>query len=71
MRTGSEGLLNETGTARTALAPRGKVLVHGELWDAVAEEPIAAGETVEVVGIRNLTLAVRARHRDFTVHATV
>jgi len=71
VRTGSEGLLNETGTARTALAPRGKVLVHGELWDAVAEEPVAAGETVEVVGIRNLTLAVRARHRDFTVHATV
>ncbi|HSN89105.1 MAG TPA: nodulation protein NfeD [Thermoanaerobaculia bacterium] len=59
VRTGPEGMLHELGTARTALAPRGKVFVHGEIWDAVAEEPVAAGETVQVTGVRNLTLAVR------------
>lgn len=59
VRTGHEGMIHELGTARTALAPRGKVFVHGEIWDAVAEEPVAAGETVQVTGVRNLTLAVR------------
>jgi len=71
VQTGREGLLQELGTARTALDPRGKVLIHGEIWDAVAEEPVTAGETVEVTGVRNLTLAVRAHRRDYTVKQTV
>ncbi|HKV07656.1 MAG TPA: NfeD family protein, partial [Thermoanaerobaculia bacterium] len=59
VRTGLEGMIHELGTARSSLAPRGKVFVHGEIWDAVAEEPVAAGETVQVTAVRNLTLAVR------------
>ncbi|MFP5287679.1 MAG: NfeD family protein, partial [Thermoanaerobaculia bacterium] len=59
VRTGLEGLVHEIGTARSSLAPRGKVFVHGEIWDALAEEPVAAGEPVQVVGVRNLTLSVR------------
>lgn len=58
--TGREGLIHERGTARTPLDPRGKVFVHGELWDAVSPEPVAAGETVEIVAVQNLTLEVRA-----------
>jgi membrane-bound serine protease (ClpP class) len=69
--TGKEGMLHELGTARTPLAPRGKVLIHGEIWDAVADDPVAAGETVEVVGVRSLTLAVRAHLRDDAVKETV
>ena len=61
VRTGVEGLIHEVGIARSPLSPRGKVFVHGELWDAVAEEPVAIGESVEVVAVRNLTLAVRRR----------
>jgi membrane-bound serine protease (ClpP class) len=59
VRTGAEGLVHEQGTARSPLAPRGKVFVHGEIWEAVAEEPVAAGEPVEVLGIEGLTLKVR------------
>lgn len=62
VRTGREGMMHERGTARTALAPEGKIFVHGEIWSAVAETadaPIAAGDPVEVVGIENLTLRVR------------
>ena len=59
VRTGIEGLLHERGVARSALAPSGKVFVHGELWDAAAEQPVAAGESVEVVAVRGMTLAVR------------
>jgi membrane-bound serine protease (ClpP class) len=61
VRTGVEGLIHEIGTARSPLNPGGKVFVHGELWDAIADEPVALGEPVEVVAVRNLTLAVRRR----------
>ncbi len=61
VRTGAEGMLHELGTARTAIAPRGKVFVHGEIWDAVAEEPVAGGEAVEVVAIEDFILRVRPR----------
>jgi membrane-bound serine protease (ClpP class) len=59
--TGREGLVGLQGTARSALAPRGKVLVFGEIWDAVAEEPVPSGEEVEVVRVDNMTLVVRRR----------
>ena len=61
VRTGVEGLIHEIGVARSPLNPGGKVFVHGEIWDAIADEPVAVGEPVEVVAVRNLTLAVRHR----------
>lgn len=61
VRTGLEGLIHQQGTARTPLAPRGKVFVHGEIWDAVAEEPVAGGEEVEVVGVRVDDFLLRVR----------
>ncbi len=59
--TGREGMVSERGVARTDLAPRGKVSVHGEIWDAVSEAPVAAGQQVEVVGIDGLLLRVQPR----------
>src|SRR6266567_3858385 len=35
--TGAHGMLGETAVAVTALAPQGKVMVHGEYWDAIAQ----------------------------------
>jgi len=58
-RMAAAGTAGRLGTARTDLAPRGKVFVRGELWDAVAEHPVAAGERVEVVEADGLTLYVR------------
>jgi membrane-bound serine protease (ClpP class) len=58
--TGSEGMLAVRGVARSPLAPAGKVFVRGELWNAVAEGAVAAGQSVEVVGQDGLTLRVRA-----------
>ena len=34
--TGIQGLIGEIGLAQSALSPRGKVFVHGELWDAIS-----------------------------------
>lgn len=56
--TGEEGMVGEVGLARTSLDPAGKVFVHGELWDAVAATPIAAGERVRVARVRDLVLEV-------------
>jgi len=49
--SGREGMIGERGTARTDLAPSGKVFVHGELWEAEAEEPVRAGENVKVIEV--------------------
>ncbi len=57
--TGSAGLVGEKGVAYTALTPEGQVFVHGEYWRARSEEPIAAGEAVEVVQVEDLKLLVR------------
>ena len=47
--SGREGMIGETGTARTDLSPSGKVFVHGEIWEAEAGGPVRAGEKVKVV----------------------
>jgi membrane-bound serine protease (ClpP class) len=62
--TGREGLLGERGVARGDLAPRGKVFVHGEIWNAVAQGleadvSLPAGAPVEVVAVEGLTLLVK------------
>jgi membrane-bound serine protease (ClpP class) len=56
--TGAEGMLGETGIVQTALSPRGKVFVHGELWDAVSSTDVAAGESVVVRRVDGLLLTV-------------
>ncbi len=56
--TGEEGLVNSIGVARTDLEPKGTVLVHGELWEARAEQRIPAGSRVRVRKVDGLTLVV-------------
>ncbi|MBM4330087.1 MAG: nodulation protein NfeD [Deltaproteobacteria bacterium] len=54
--TGAEGLIGETGVARTRLDPEGRVFVHGELWDAYSDPPVEEGEKVRVLQIDGLKL---------------
>jgi len=56
--TGEAGMVDALGLAKTDLQPLGKVLVHGELWDARARQPIAKGARVRVREIDGLTLVV-------------
>ncbi|MGH9664385.1 MAG: NfeD family protein [Bryobacteraceae bacterium] len=58
--TGDTGLLDEIGVARTALAPAGKIFVHGEYWDATASTPVESGARVRVIGVDGLKLRVEA-----------
>lgn len=57
--TGAEGLVGLSGTAMSDLDPKGKVFVRGEYWDAVADSPIAKGESLYCKGLDGLTLLVR------------
>ncbi|MFZ5448129.1 MAG: NfeD family protein [Thermodesulfobacteriota bacterium] len=57
--TGAAGMVGERGVAYTPLNPKGKVFVHGEYWQAESAEPIAAGESVEVLQVVDLKLLVR------------
>jgi membrane-bound serine protease (ClpP class) len=57
--TGKEGLMGEIGVAQSDLKPEGKVFVHGELWNAEAEEDIPKGTKVKVLEVKkNLMLKV-------------
>lgn len=56
--TGVSGLVGETGIARTALSPEGKILVHGEYWDAVSSVPVREGARVRVLSVDGLRLKV-------------
>jgi len=50
--TGEEGLVGEVGTALSDIDPTGKVLVHGEYWDARSvTTAIASGARVRVVAV--------------------
>ena len=56
--TGAEGLVGEIGVAKTRLAPEGKVFVHGEWWNAYADEGIEPEEKVRVLKNEGLKLKV-------------
>jgi membrane-bound serine protease (ClpP class) len=56
--TGTSGMLDEIGVAKTELAPDGQVFVHGEWWNAVSSAPVPLGARVKVVGVDGLKLRV-------------
>ena len=59
-KTGTGGLLDETGIVKTAIDPEGKVFVHGELWRARSTGTIDVGTKVRVIGVENLILDVES-----------
>jgi membrane-bound serine protease (ClpP class) len=56
--TGSEGMIGAVGIAKTALQPDGKLMIHGELWDAVSDSPVEEGGTAKVLRVEGLKLYV-------------
>ncbi len=61
-RTGVETMMGKTVNARSRIdATSGKVFIEGELWNAVSETPVEAGQNVEVTGLDGLTLKVKPK----------
>jgi len=55
---GADALVGHNARAMEPLAPEGHVLVEGEIWQAVASEPVAAGVALRVVGHEQYLLRV-------------
>lgn len=56
--SGADAMVGSRATAMESLAPEGHVLVEGEIWRAVAAEPVAAGAQLRVVGFDQMVLRV-------------
>src|SRR5690606_2312068 len=54
------GLAGLQGYVGRVDAP-GKLLIRGEIWDYVSEEPVGVGDIVEVLGVQGLKAVVRPR----------
>ena len=63
--TGTDGMINETGRALTAIDAGGvgRIQTHGEIWAATSPEPVAAGQTVRVTAVKGLLLTVTPETR--------
>ena len=57
-RLGVDAMVGVRAMAMEPLTPEGHVLVEGEIWRAVATEPVAAGSTLRVVGREQYLLHV-------------
>jgi len=58
--TGEQGMIGEQGVAVSDVHREGKVLVHGEYWNAGSAAPIAAGSKIRVVNVHGLRVQVEA-----------
>jgi len=56
--TGVQGLIGEIGLAQSPLSPKGKVFVHGEIWDAISSSDVPAGQSVVVRRVEGFQLQV-------------
>jgi len=57
-KTGYSGLIGKTGVVKKDIISEGKVFVHGELWNAVSDEPLKQDTRVRILNINDLVLKV-------------
>jgi membrane-bound serine protease (ClpP class) len=57
--TGLEALIGEIGVVKQAQGLEGKVLVHGEMWQARFSQPAAVGTKVQVEAVKGLVVTVK------------
>jgi membrane-bound serine protease (ClpP class) len=57
-RTGADGLVDEVGVVKQIQGSEGKVLVHGEIWQAVFEDAVSVGDKVRVLAVKDLVVTV-------------
>jgi membrane-bound serine protease (ClpP class) len=59
--TGAAGMIGGFGYALTSIEPgrAGRVATHGEIWRAIAREPIADGDRLRITDVDGLTVTVR------------
>ncbi|MFH1874232.1 MAG: nodulation protein NfeD [Pseudomonadota bacterium] len=58
-KIGLEGLIGEVAEVSKARGKKGKVFVHGEIWDVISENNLEVGKPVEVIGKQATKLIVK------------
>jgi len=61
--TGTQGMMGQVGTARSVFTEdrelyRGSIMLKGEIWQAMANQPIQFGDKVSVTQLKGMTLLV-------------
>jgi membrane-bound serine protease (ClpP class) len=54
--TGEDGLINQVAVVKQVEGLKGKVQVHGELWQATFTEPVSTADQVQVTAVNGLVL---------------
>jgi membrane-bound serine protease (ClpP class) len=68
-RLGVDAMVGSPASAMEPLEPEGHVLVEGEIWRAVASQPVAMGTPLRVVGHEHYLLRVEPAERVHLVDA--
>ncbi len=55
---GKEGMVSEEGQAITDVFKDGKVLIHGEYWDAESDLPVSEGAKIRVIRVGRMKVKV-------------
>jgi len=56
--SGESGMIGLEAEVREWEGNKGRVFVHGELWRAESNVPLAVGDTVQIQAVKGLTLIV-------------
>jgi membrane-bound serine protease (ClpP class) len=59
--TGFEGMIGETGIALNDFSKKGKVSIHGEIWNAESDSPIKEGDPLIVEKVLGMVLKVKVK----------
>ena len=57
--SGMEGMIGQRAKVKQTLDPEGKVLIHGETWNAICESQVDEGEMVIIQAIDGLKVTVK------------
>ena len=55
---GQEGMRGEEGLAITDIHAEGKVLIHGEHWNAISDVPVTRGARIRVIRVEHLKVRI-------------
>ena len=57
--SGAEGMIGEIGKVKEWSEKEGRVFIHGELWNAISEEPLSKSDKVIILEVEGLILRVK------------
>jgi len=59
--TGREGMIGESGTALGDFSHKGKISIHGEIWDSEIDGSVKQGDSVVVEDVQGMVLKIKIK----------